>query len=65
MIDLKNINQVVESICSAGCTSVKAVIKTLESGNTVDGIEDFSTDEITCILNELKSIMAVYENKDI
>lgn len=63
-MDLQNINQAVESICSTGCTSVKAVIKTLESGNTVDGIEKFSADEITCILHELKSIMAVYENKD-
>jgi len=47
-----------------GCTSVNAVIHTLDAGNTVKGIEEFSDEEVKAVQNELKAIMAVYENKD-
>ena len=39
------ITQAVEAFCNMGCTSVNAIIHTLESGNIVEGIEDFSDDE--------------------
>lgn len=60
----KKVIQAIEVICSTGCVSVNAIIKTLESGNIVEGIEDFSEAEVNELKNELKSIMAVYENKD-
>ena len=57
------VNQAVEAYCNMGCTSVNAIIKTLESGNMVEGIERFSEAEIKAIETELKAIMAVYESK--
>jgi len=59
----KRVIQAIENICSMGCTTVNAIILTLELGNKVEGTEDFSDDEITELKNELKSIMAVYEDK--
>ncbi|RDH83889.1 MAG: hypothetical protein DIZ80_07065 [endosymbiont of Galathealinum brachiosum] len=60
----KKVMQAIESICSTGCSSVNAIIKTLESGKTVVGTEDFTEAEINELTIELKSIMAVYENKN-
>ncbi|MCW8936186.1 MAG: hypothetical protein OQK98_15845 [Gammaproteobacteria bacterium] len=59
----KRVIQAIENICSMGCTTVKAIIITLEMGNKVEGTEDFSEDEIKELEKELKSIMAVYEDK--
>lgn len=63
-MNLLKVNQVVEAYCNMGCTSVKAIIHTLESGNMVDGIEGFSEAEIEAVATELKAIMAVYESDD-
>jgi len=60
----QKVNQAVEAFCNMGCTSVNAIIHTLESGSAVAGIEDFSAEEIKAVQNELKAIMAVYENND-
>lgn len=60
----QKIIQAVEEICSTGCTSVNAIIKTLETGNIIEGLEHFTESEIIELKNELKSIMAVYENRD-
>jgi len=57
------ITQAVESICLLGCSSVNAVIKTIESGKTVEGLNQFNEQEISIIVNELKAIMSVYNNK--
>ncbi|VAW58235.1 hypothetical protein MNBD_GAMMA11-1245 [hydrothermal vent metagenome] len=57
----QRVNQAVEAICNTGCNSVNAVIHTLESGHSVKGIEDFSQTETMILINELRSIMAVYE----
>jgi len=61
VINNQKVIRAVENICSAGCVSVNAIILTLESGNKVEGIEDFSDAEINELKNELKSIMEVYE----
>lgn len=60
-MDNQKINNAVESICTMGCTTVNAVIETLESGNTVQAVEDFSEAELTLLTHELKAIMAVYK----
>ena len=59
----QKVTQAVETICEMGCTSVNAIITSLESGNTVKGFEHFEAAEITALTNELKAIMKVYENK--
>ena len=58
----KRVIQAIENICSMGCTTVNAIIITLELGNKVEGTEDFSEAELTELKNELKSIMSVYED---
>lgn len=57
------VNQALESICLMGCGTVNAIIKTLESGNKVDGMADFSNKEIKLLTKELKSIMAIYNQR--
>ncbi len=63
-MDQKKVNLAIESICNTGCTSVSAIIHTLESGNIVNGVESFSAAEINLLKNELKSIMVVYDNEN-
>jgi len=60
-MNIQKINLIVEAICNNGCSSVNAIIHTLESGHVVDGIEDLNKDEINTLTQELKAIMAVYE----
>lgn len=62
-MDHQKVTLAVETFCSMGCNSVNAIIHTLESGNPVDGIEDFTEDEITVLTHELKAIMEVYDLK--
>jgi len=63
MSDTK-VTQAVEMICAMGCTSVNAIIVTLESGKSIKGLEQFSDEEITFLTEELKAIMAVYESRE-
>jgi len=63
MSDTK-ITQAIEMICSMGCTSVNAIIVTLESGKSIKGLEQFSDVEIISLTEELKSVMAVYESRE-
>ena len=60
----KKISQTVDEICTNGCDSVNDIIKTLSSGKKLEITNDFSDAEKNELLNELKSIMSVYENKD-
>lgn len=60
----KKVIQAIENICSLGCITVNAIIETLETGNKVQGTEDFTEDEKNELKKELKSIMAVYEDKN-
>lgn len=55
------LNQRIEAVCQAGCEAVRASIKTLESGHQVALTEDLSREEREQILQELKTIMAVYD----
>ncbi len=57
----QKINQRIEAVCEAGCEAVRASITSLESGHPVALTEDLSTEESQQVLNELKSIMSVYD----
>jgi len=65
MINNKKVITAVETICSSGCVSVNAIILTLESGNKIDGLDDFTDAEINDLKKELKSIMAVYDARPV
>lgn len=56
------VNQRIEAVCEAGCDAVRASIKTLESGHQVALTSDLSTKECQQVLNELKTLMSVYDS---
>ncbi len=60
----QKITQLVETYCQMGCTSVYAIIETLESGMHVEGTEDLNDKERLTLTHELKAIMSVYQNKE-
>jgi len=51
-------------ICAMGCASVNAIIVTLESGKSIEGLEKFTEVEIKSLTNELKAVMAVYDSRE-
>lgn len=57
------INQRIEAVCEAGCEAVRASIKTLETGNPIALTDDLSPEESQQILDELKTIMSVYDRQ--
>lgn len=65
MINHQKIINAVEDICSTGCSSVNAIIVTLEAGNKLKGFDGFNKAEMAELKNELKSIMAVYDARNI
>ncbi len=50
-----------ENLCAAGCQSVRIYIDHLEKGETVEGVENLTQRERLEVLQELKAVMAVYE----
>ncbi len=60
----QKISQVVEAVCSMGCTTVKAIILTLESGHTFEGAKDLNKAEKKQLIEELKAIMSVYDYRE-
>lgn len=59
----EKVNQCVEALCMTGCDAVRATIKTLEEGLTVAQTEGLDEEERRAVLNELKAIMAVYDDR--
>ncbi|MCK4743388.1 MAG: hypothetical protein KAT25_06185 [Sulfuriflexus sp.] len=60
-MDSSKVNQCIEALCSNGCEAVRATISNLESGVELEQLHDLEKNEITTVLNELKSIMSVYD----
>ena len=58
----EKVNQRIEAVCEAGCDAVRASIETLESGNSVALTDDLTPEETQQVLNELKTIMSVYDS---
>ena len=59
------INQRIEAVCEAGCDAVQASIYTLEAGHPVALTDDLSSEECQQVLFELKTIMSVYDDRQI
>ena len=66
----QNIQKTIETICAQGCTIVRQTIESIESNQTShsthisDLLEETTDTQQQEILEELKTIMAVYDNKD-
>ena len=51
----------VELLCAQGCSKVSEYIDALQRGQPVPGIVELNEDERQALLEELVSIMAVYQ----
>lgn len=51
----------VECLCNQGCKAVWSYIATLERGDSIPETEGLGPREVRQVLDELKSVMAVYE----
>lgn len=60
-MDKLKVNQCVEALCANGCDVVRATINNLETGVALEPLSDLDENEIITVLNELKSIMSVYD----
>ena len=63
-MDKLKVNQCVEALCANGCEAVRATISNLENDVSLEQLRDLDADETITVLNELKSIMSVYDTQD-
>lgn len=57
------VNQCVEALCKSGCEAVRATISSMEMGVELEQTRELDEQEATIVLNELKAIMAVYDDR--
>lgn len=55
------VERCVELLCEQGCSKVSEYIDALQRGQSVPGIDELKEDERQALLEELVSIMAVYQ----
>lgn len=55
------LNDIVEQLCAAGCQAVSQHIASIEAGYLPNEMQALNSDDRRLVLNELKTIMAVYE----
>jgi len=63
-MDKLKVNQCIEALCANGCEAVRATISSMEMGSSPSQIHNLDQDEYNIVLNELKSIMSVYDTQD-
>lgn len=59
------LQQVVEQLCNQGCQQVNRYISNIEAGNYPANMQELSQTQRSLVLEELRSIMAVYERCDV
>ena len=57
---MKKVEKCVEVLCEKGCSSVREDLEKLESGKVLPETSNLSREELSKVVDELKSIMAVY-----
>ena len=62
-MDTSKIAHCIETLCQKGCKEVTQIILALEQGAPLEEVRELSTEERQAVLDELKAIMAVY-NED-
>jgi len=61
-IDMKQLDNMIEDIALLGCLEVNQIIRQLDAGDTPASMSELQTEEQLYIHNELKSVMAIYDN---
>jgi hypothetical protein len=62
-VTIDNVNQCIEAMCQCGCDAVRATIEALKLGDEIPQVALLSSDEKRRVLEELKAIMAVYDQR--
>jgi len=62
-MDSSKVNQCVEALCKSGCEAVRATIIDMEKGVELEQTRELGEQETTIVLNELKAIMAIYDDR--
>jgi len=57
------VEAVIDALAELGCRAVLEVIEALEQGRTLPETRDLEPDEAHRVLEELKSVMAVYGDR--
>ena len=60
-MDHNKLTSYLEILCQSGCHSVNATIEAMENNQPISIINELTPDERQIILQELKSVMAVYK----
>ncbi len=60
-MDHNKLTSYLEILCQSGCASVNATIEAMENNQPISIINELTPDERQIILQELKSVMAVYK----
>jgi hypothetical protein len=60
-MDQSKIAHCIEVLCQRGCKQVSLVIIALERGETMPEVQELNENERQAVMNELKSIMSVYQ----
>ena len=63
-MDKLKVNQCIEALCANGCEAVRATVSSMEMGSAPTQLHNLDQDEYRTVLNELKSIMSVYDAQD-
>ncbi len=61
-MDHKKLTEHLELLCQSGCETVNATIVAMEKDQSISTIEGLTAEECAIVLQELKSIMSVYEH---
>ena len=60
-MDKIKVNQCIEALCQSGCEAVRATITSMEMDLRSPQTQNLDPHEYEAVLNELKSIMSVYD----
>jgi hypothetical protein len=59
----QKIHDCVEALCQSGCDMVRATIGAIESGQAIAQTQGLAQEEEIAVLRELRTIMAVYDQR--
>ena len=63
ILNSDQVSQCIDALCQCGCDAVRATITAMESGLVVPQVETLSKEDRQRVLNELKAVMAVYDDR--
>ena len=59
----ESLQKIVEAICNQGCIRVNEIIASMECGKAIAEAKHLHPHDASLLLQELKSIMSVYQKK--